>query len=132
MRRQVVIDDTLMALKEVAIECPYTESIKSRCKMCNPTSAKLYTSDYYKDINLADPCEPIKSQQIDVKEITIDDNVYKYTTESEEAKLSLYKIVAYKYNDALASYVKIKEHEPIFHIILEKLGMASADIVLPI
>lgn len=116
LRRQVVIDDFLLALKEISYNCPHTHT-KLNCVKCSPTNQPLYTRDIYSDIAAVNPCVPAKSTEIKVNTIEIDGQKYKWTTDTEEAKQSIYEIAIYKWDAKLKSYIKISESNDIYEKI---------------
>lgn len=116
LRRQVVIDDFLMALKETAIDCPHTHT-KLNCVKCSPTNQPLYTRDVYADIAASNPCRSVKTKELKVNAIEVDGVEYKWTADSEEAKQSIYGIVVYRWDGKLKSFIKIMESELIYEKI---------------
>lgn len=90
------------ALKEISIEC------LEGCKVCQPTNRRLFIDDFYKDMQLKDPCEPLKKTSINTEEIEINGKKYYFYFDPE----MLYNYRIFKYSDDLGGYIEIKTDAP--------------------
>jgi superfamily II DNA or RNA helicase len=56
-------------LSEVSLECSLLGY--GACRMCVPTDAVLFHDDPALDLRIPNPCEPMRSQEVDVREIRV-------------------------------------------------------------
>ncbi len=56
-------------LSEVSLECSLLGY--GSCRMCVPTDAVLFHGDPALDLRIPNPCEPMRSQEVDVREIRV-------------------------------------------------------------
>jgi hypothetical protein len=123
LRRQIIIDEFLIAMKEACIDCPHLGG-KFKCRMCAPSNKNLFTSSIADDMARKDPCKELQTAEAEVKSIKLDSKTYKYTTDNDDAKKSLYKVVFYEYKKSYDAYVKIKEDSELFKKLYSKVTIS--------
>jgi superfamily II DNA or RNA helicase len=112
---EIPIINFLSVLKEVAIECLAND--EDYCRKCSPTNQTLFSDDIDRDARAVDPCTRYEEQQIKAEEIIIDDVKYYYRKDPS----ALYDYSIYIYNKSIDGYRKVRESEPIIHVIIEAI-----------
>lgn len=106
----------LDAIREVSIECGLGSG--KNCRVCAPTNTPLFISDIEKDLLMADNCLPFVKKKVTATPLEFEGKTYYYVPDPS----SLYDVVIYEFDDALKSYKKLPESEPVFQQILTKIG----------
>ena len=85
IKRQLILDQFITTLKEVAIECPNLNSIvavegeKINCYRCQSTNQPLYSDNLDRDLSVANPCQKLREVEIEVYSIMYEGVEYKYS-----------------------------------------------------
>ncbi len=113
---QVTIESFNEALKEVSIEC--MANAENHCRVCNPTSAALFTADPARDVKVADPCSQLRETQVTAEEIIIDGVKYYFAKNID----SVYGYKVFIYDKDINGYRPMKESNPLFDSIVSAIN----------
>lgn len=112
---QVTIESFNDALKEVSIECRVND--EPHCRMCNPTSAPLFTDDIGRDIQAEEPCTEMREETLKAASVVVNGVEYYYVADPE----ALYDYRVFAFDPQVNGYRPLKESADGFEDIIEAI-----------
>lgn len=112
---RALIASFIQAVDEVSIECMLNG--EPHCRSCNPTGAKLFSTDAFRDSRMDDPCKPIEETTLTAKSITIDGKEYFYTPSD-----SIFGYSVYAFDPDVNAHRPVKESDPMFMRIIDTVN----------
>lgn len=103
------------ALKAVSIEC--LANGEEGCRVCSPSSERLFTEDIRRDIRAADPCCAVRETHISAQEIVVDGVKYYYAPDDK----SIYNYRIFSYDEKINGYRAMKESDPRYEDIIARI-----------
>lgn len=115
----VLVGEFLTLYQEISIECLANGG--KNCRVCNPTSKSLFTTDIYRDITNADPCTPPKEERVRAQKIEYNDAEYYYI--EDDSKLG---VRFFTYDETLNLYRPVKTTTALFGSLYSELMKTHA------
>lgn len=113
IKRQIIIDEFILAGQEVAIDCVWTRGL-SGCRICKPTNVALFSDSVSADVRGEDPCESYEEKEEEVSKIVVDEIEYYYSRKNMDARNSIYGVAVYVFRKDLNAFVRVRENSTVF------------------
>lgn len=105
------------ATAEVSIECVLNG--EHSCRMCAPTSSKLFGNDFEADMRKPNSCEKYEEELIEVNEIVVDGVSYYYSVDKD----SVFGYKLFEYDSELGNYREMEKSNELYSQITDKISM---------
>lgn len=127
----VLVNEFFQMLQEVSIECLANHvdggrgkcadnndgsKCLQKCRVCHPTSKALFTEDYFRDIEAADPCEPPVEKKVKAQKIDTDSGDYYYIEDDSPLGVKIFS-----YDKTLNVYRTVTPSNPLFDRLYQKI-----------
>jgi hypothetical protein len=113
----VLIDDCQTLLQECSIECSANNGLN--CRVCNPTSQYLFTTDPSRDVRASDNCNSIQESSVRADKITVNGTDYYYREDSDNP----YGFQVFAWNKEFNGYIELRLNDPVIMDVIEKVKL---------
>ena len=122
-----LIQEMEYLLVKSSIDCHiHSNNTIVKCKICNPTGRSLFSESLSKREILYDPCKKIIEEEIEAKEIIINDKTFFYVLDEKSSVPDIYETNKFSEN-----YIKIKNTNPFYLKIIKKINkIEKIDLIL--